>query len=77
MRITTLLVTSAILIVGAPIDEAAAQFKKRNREPPRGPTPIACTSTGCAPIPAGCRIETGFSQEGMLSGYDAVVCPVR
>ena len=28
-------------------------------------------------IAPGCRIETGFTAEGSLSGYDAVVCPVR
>ncbi len=77
MRIAILLIASAVFVFGAPVDEAAAQFKKRNREPPRSPTPIACTQGGCAPIPAGCRIETGFSQEGMLSGYDSVVCPAR
>jgi len=77
MRIATMLVASAVLVMGAPVDEAEAQFKKRAREAPRSPTPIACTPTGCAPIPPGCRIETGFSQEGMLSGYDAVVCPAR
>ena len=78
MRLASLVVASALLLGSAPFDDASAQWRKRARTTDaRGPTPIACTSTGCAPIPAGCRIETGFTQDGMLSGFDAVVCPVR
>lgn len=76
MRTAALL--AAVVLLGAmPFDEASAQQKKRGRADVRSATPIACTATGCAPIEPGCRIETGFTQDGMLSGYDAVVCPVR
>ena len=78
MRIAALLVAGAVLLGSAPFDDASAQWRKRARkDEARSPTPIACTPTGCAPIPPGCRIETGFTPDGMLSGYDAVVCPVR
>lgn len=39
---------------------------------------IACTFLGCAPIPRGCRIQTGrnpFTWEP--TGFDEVVCPYR
>lgn len=78
MRIAALFVAGAILAGSAPFDDAAAQSRKRGRNAEnRSPTPIACTATGCAPIAQGCRIETGFTQDGMLSGFDAVVCPIR
>ena len=78
MRIAALFVAGAVLIGSAPFEDASAQWRKRARnDTARGATPIAYTATGCAPIPAGCRIETGFTNDGMLSGYDAVVCPVR
>ena len=39
---------------------------------------IACTQFGCGPIPAGCRIRTGFNPFTWdPSGYDEVVCPYR
>lgn len=76
MRISLLAVAGAVLIGGAPFDDASAQWKKR-KEAPRSQTPIACTAQGCAPIAPGCRIETGFTSDGSLSGYDAVVCPIR
>lgn len=76
MRTAALLSATAILLGSAPFEEAFAQQKKRARDV-RSATPIACTPSGCAPIEAGCRIETGFTRDGSLSGYDAVVCPVR
>ncbi|HYI27444.1 MAG TPA: hypothetical protein VD863_06285 [Bradyrhizobium sp.] len=78
MRIAALVVAGAMLAGSAPFEDASAQWRKRARSADsRSPTPIACTATGCAPIAPGCRIETGFTSDGMLSGYDAVVCPVR
>lgn len=76
MRIVTVLLAGVVLLGSAPFDPASAQWRKR-KEAPRSQTPIACTATGCAPIPAGCRLEVGFSSEGSLSGYDSVVCPAR
>lgn len=78
MRMSSLFVAGAMLLGSAPFGDAAAQWRKRERkEPPRSQTPIACTTQGCAPIAPGCRIETGFTSDGSLSGYDAVVCPAR
>lgn len=78
MRVASLLTAGAFLLACAPFDDASAQWRKRARkEPPKSQTPIACTPTGCAPIQPGCRIEVGFTSDGMLSGYDAVVCPAR
>ena len=44
---------------------------------PCSATPVACTVTGCAPIQPGFCVETGFTPDGMPSGYDSVICPVR
>jgi hypothetical protein len=77
MRFASLFVAGAVLLGSAPFEDASAQWRKRARKDERSPTPIACTAQGCAPIAPGCRIETGFTSEGMLSGYDAVVCPLR
>lgn len=38
---------------------------------------IACTFTGCHPIPPNCTIETEFDLWGNPTGYDRVVCPRR
>ena len=78
MRFASLFVAGAVLLGSAPFEDASAQWRKRApKDAPRSQTPIACTASGCAPIAPGCRIETGFTSEGMLSGYDAVVCPLR
>ena len=78
MRVALLAFAGTILLGTAPFDDASAQWRKRAKEQPRSQTPIACTAGGgCAPIAPGCRIETGFTPDGMLSGYDSVVCPLR
>ena len=77
MRNVSLLLTGAVLMASVPFDDASAQWRKKARKDERSQTPIACTPQGCAPIQPGCRIETGFTADGMLSGYDTVVCPAR
>jgi len=78
MRIASFFVAGAVLLGSAPFEDASAQWRKRARkDEPRSQTPIACTPQGCAPVAPGCRMETGFATDGMLSGYDSVVCPVR
>jgi len=78
MRIASLLLAGAFVAGTGPFGDAEAQWRKRDKKSEqRSPTPIACTPMGCAPIQPGCRIETGFTTDGMLSGYDSVVCPAR
>jgi hypothetical protein len=38
---------------------------------------IACTVFGCHRIPAGCYPTTGYTWDGIPSGFDVVVCPRR
>jgi hypothetical protein len=75
MRLTSSFIAGAVLLGSAPFD-ASAQRSKR-APAPRSQTPSACTPQGCAPIAPDCRIETGFTTDGMLSGCDSVVCPIR
>lgn len=78
MRTAVPFVAAVVFFASVPLDEASAEQKRRWRKSDqRSATPIACTQTGCAPIEPGCRIEVGFTQDGMLSGYDTVVCPLR
>jgi hypothetical protein len=35
---------------------------------------IACTVTGCIPIPRGCHPEMGYTPHGTPSGFDVAVC---
>jgi hypothetical protein len=43
----------------------------------RNGTQIACTRTGCRPIPRGCRIEIERDWDGLPTGFDEVICPYR
>ena len=45
------------------------------RQPDTGRAQIACTVSGCVPIPAGCRRVPGRSPDGSPSGFDRIVCP--
>jgi hypothetical protein len=76
MRLTPSFIAGAVLLGSAPFD-ASAQRSNRAPAALRGQTLIARTPQGCAPIAPGCRIETGFTTDGMLSGCDSVVCPIR
>jgi hypothetical protein len=40
----------------------------------RAPGQIACTVSGCNPIPPGCHPETGYNWDGIPTGFDIVVC---
>jgi hypothetical protein len=35
---------------------------------------IACTVVGCVPVAANCHPETGYSMDGIPTGYDVVAC---
>jgi len=61
------------------VAQADAQVSaKRKKPPPTSPGyQIACTRTGCHPIPRGCQIEKEFSWDGLPTGFDLVVCPHR
>lgn len=43
----------------------------------RPKTLIACTRTGCRPIPPGCWIEIERNWDGLPTGFDAIICPFR
>ncbi len=43
----------------------------------RPATLIACTRTGCRPIPPGCWIEIERNWDGLPTGFDAIICPFR
>lgn len=36
---------------------------------------IACTVTGCIPVPLGCEPVEGRTPSGMPTGFDVIVCP--
>lgn len=40
----------------------------------RAPGQIACTVSGCNPIPPGCHPEAGYNWDGIPTGFDIVVC---
>lgn len=52
---------------------AAAKKSPPSREQ-RPPGQIACTVSGCIPIPPGCHPETGYNWDGIPTGFDIVVC---
>jgi hypothetical protein len=39
------------------------------------PARIACTVSGCQPIPAACTPVPGRTLSGLPTGYDVIVCP--
>lgn len=55
----------------APTDLSAQRVKYPSQ--PSGPR-IACTATGCRPVPAGCTPVAGQDWDGNYSGFDEVVC---
>jgi hypothetical protein len=72
-------VTAAALAAPAPGSaqtdtQSAARIK---RQAAGAGLQIACTRTGCHPIPRGCTIEKEFGWDGLPTGYDLVVCPPR
>ena len=52
---------------------AAAKKSSPSRQR-REPGQIACTVSGCNPIPPGCHPETGYNWDGIPTGFDIVVC---
>jgi hypothetical protein len=53
----------------------SAAAKKSGQARQRGvPGQIACTITGCHPIPPHCHPETGYNWDGIPTGFDIVVC---
>jgi hypothetical protein len=53
----------------------SAAKKKSTAVQNRAPNQIACTVSGCHPIPPGCRPQTGYNWDGIPTGFDIVVCP--
>ena len=55
---------------------SAVKKKQRARHP--GPVKsggqIACTVTGCQPVPAGCHPEIEYNFDGIPTGFDMIVC---
>ena len=54
---------------------AAAKKSSPSRDR-REPGQIACTVSGCNPIPPGCHPETGYNWDGIPTGFDIIVCRV-
>jgi hypothetical protein len=80
--ITAALVLAFAAAIAAPAP-AAAQSSQQVTKPQKNtvkrpvrsaPRQIACTESGCHPIPPNCRPRTGYRWDGMPSGFDAVVC---
>ena len=38
---------------------------------------VACTPSGCQPVPRGCLREPGRTFSGEPTGFDSIVCPAR
>jgi hypothetical protein len=53
----------------------SAAKKKSNAGRNSAPGQIACTVSGCHPIPVGCQPQTGYTWDGIPTGFDIVVCP--
>ena len=53
----------------------SAAKKKSSAVQSRRTSQIACTFSGCHPIPAGCHPQTGYNWDGIPTGFDIVVCP--
>jgi len=61
----------------APLGIVLSAAKKRSPSVQSGArSQIACTVSGCHPIPPGCRPQTGYNWDGIPSGFDVVVCPL-
>lgn len=62
-----------------PVPITVAHWRDRSHRRPtdRGQRKIACTSSGCHPIPPGCYPRPGYDWWGNPSGYDVIVCPGR
>ena len=59
----------------APFGIALSAAKKKSPAVQNGtPSQIACTVSGCHPIPPGCHPQTGYNWDGIPSGFDVVVC---
>jgi hypothetical protein len=59
-------------------DQSKTQRRTKRQTTGQGQRQIACTQFGCAPIPPGCEIRTGFIPFTWdPSGFDEVVCPYR
>jgi hypothetical protein len=60
------------LSLSAASKKSKAKTPKALRVPPGGQ--VACTVSGCHPIPPGCHPETGYDWDGLPTGFDIVVC---
>jgi hypothetical protein len=67
---------AAAQVVGHPLNPPTAkQHRKALRHRHEPPRQIACTITGCHPIPARCHPEMGYTIDDVPTGFDIVVCP--
>jgi hypothetical protein len=41
------------------------------------PTRIACTRTGCHPVPSGCHVVMEHTWDDMPTGFEIIICPRR
>jgi hypothetical protein len=56
---------------------SAASKKSVSSQRRRERGQIACTVSGCQPIPPGCHPQTGYNWDGIPTGCDIVVCRPR
>jgi hypothetical protein len=55
---------------------AAEARSTRQKDPAdRGQRQIACTVSGCLPVPPGCGQIPGRTIDGSPSGFDLIICP--
>ena len=63
-------------VAGHPLNPPTAkEHREAQRHKHERPRQIACTVTGCHPIPAHCHPEMGYNVDGIPTGFDIVVCP--
>lgn len=86
--VVTILITAVASASQARAQQPAPDVNEINaqadgQQPPRRPNVerprplIACTRTGCRPIPPGCWIEMERNWDGLPTGFDAIICPFR
>jgi hypothetical protein len=64
----------AAIIVALPIAANAREPRQRDTGE-RGQRQIACTVSGCVPVPRGCGQVPGRTIDGSPSGFDLILCP--
>jgi len=72
-------ISAAVLVAALPANAAVKHrnhhYVSRPAAHPYAARPeIACTITGCIPVPPGCHAEMGRSPNGTPTSFDVIVC---